>query len=120
MTNPTLVAQAAAWQGFTLDSAVEKLLSMRGLTLNTATGRTLATATEETEAQEAIYSAIDDLFTKFPGVFNRQWLTQAWVSGDHSISLPDGVHAILQVKFGGVQMRPLSRDDLARIERSDD
>lgn len=120
MTNPTLIAQETPWTGFTLDSIVEALLAMRGLTNDATTGRTVAITSEDLEAKRFIREAIDDLHAKFPSVYSIQNYTVTWTAGDHSIVLPQNFASLLAVTFNGLSMAPLSRDDYYRILRSDE
>lgn len=120
MTNPTLLAQDTPWGGYTLDSIVESLLGMRGLTNDASTGRTVAIAAEDADCKRLIKSALDDLHAKYPSVYAIRSYTTAWTQGDHSIALPANAESLLAVTYGGLSLRPLSRDDYFRLLRSDE
>lgn len=121
MTNPTLIGQDTPWGGYTLDSIVEALLAMRGLSNDSSnTGRTAASAVEDADAKVYIKEAIDDLHAKYPNVWAIRTYTTTWTAGDHSIVLPANCGSVLAVTFNGLSLRPLSRDDYYRILRGDD
>lgn len=119
MTNPTLLAQETPWPGYTLDSIVEAMLGFRGLTNDSTTGRTVATAAEDADCKRLIKSAIDDLHAQFPSSWNIRSYTVTWVSGDHSIALPADCSSLLAVTYAGLSLRPIGRDDYYRLLRSD-
>lgn len=119
MTNPTLIAQDTPSTSFTLDSAVEALLGMRGLTNDTTTGRTPASTQEDTEARRYVRAAIDDLHAQFPSAWSVRLYTTTWTANDHSIALPANVQSIMGVTFGGVPLDSLSDDDYERILKTD-
>ena len=119
MTNPTLIAQDTPWRGFTFDEIEERLLASRGLTNDSTTNRTVATAGEVTAAKAALMRAFDLLHADFPSLWTVRTYSFAWVTGDNSIALPANVMALLNVTWGGVNLRPLPRADYFRILRSD-
>lgn len=121
MTNPTLIAQDTPWAGFTLDSIVEALLAMRGLTNDSTTGRTVAITAEDTDAKRYIRGAINDLNDNFPSAYSTRFYTLAsWTADDHSIALPSNVSAVLSVTYDGYPLAPISRDDYYRLLRTDE
>ena len=120
MTNPTLLGQDTGWAGWTFEELMERILAGRGLTMDPTTGRTPATAAEETAARDALYRAINLLPARFPSLWDIRTWTTAWVSGDHSVALPQNTMAVLAVTFDGLSMSPMSRDDYYRLLRPDD
>lgn len=120
MTNPTLIAQDTPWRGFTGDELEERLLSSRGLTADSTTGRTVASTAERTAAKAHLQRSFDLLNADFPSLFTVQRYSVAWTAGDHSIALPANIMAVLSVTWGGVYLRPMGRVDYARYRRSDD
>jgi hypothetical protein len=118
--DPTLIAQGTAWGGFTRTSMKEAVLKTRGMTLDSATGRTVASATESTEMDAYLYRAIDDLFAKFPGLFNRRVYTVTWTASDSMAVLPANCVAVLAVTYGGLPVDALSREDYYRLRRTDE
>lgn len=120
MTNPTLIAQETAWTGWTEDEIVEAVLKPKGLTNDASTGRTVATASESSEAKRYVREAADELHAMLSNVFAFRWYETTWTAGDHSIALPADVGSVLQVSYAGFNLRPITRDDLARLQRSDE
>lgn len=117
MANPTLIAQDNPWAGFTLDSIVEALLGMRGLTNDTTTGRTPASTADDADARRFVRSAMDDFHAKFPSLWSTQFYTATWTANDHSINLPANCQSVIAVTFDGYPLDPWSRDDRYRAER---
>lgn len=120
MTNPTLIAQGTPWGGFTLDSIVEAILNMRGLTNDSSKRYTLATTAEDADVKRVVYEAIGELQDKFPSAWSVQFYTATWTAGDHSIALPSNLSAPLAVTYNGFPLAPISRDDYYRLLRSDE
>lgn len=120
MTNPTLISQDSAWRGFTFDGIVERLLASRGLTNDSTTGRTLATAAELEAAQIHMRRAFDFCALEFPSLWNIRTYSASWTDGDHSIALPANMMIPLAVTFGGYSLKPMSRTDYYRLLRDDD
>jgi hypothetical protein len=118
--NPTLVGQDAPYVGFTVTAAQEELLKTRGLTLDATTGRSLASADEQAAALRYLRMGLDEFHTSFPNVFAFRTFAATWVSGDHSVDLPANAGQPLAVRYNGVDLRPLSRDDLERMRRPTD
>lgn len=121
MANPTLIKQSSAWRGFTFDELEERLLASRGLTNDSSTGRTVATAGEVTAAKAHLHRAFDLLNARYPSLWSVRRYTFDWTNGDHSIALPANVMAILGVTWKGVSLRPLqNREDYYRVLRTDE
>lgn len=120
MTNPTLITQDTPWRGMTFDQLEERVMAAFGLTNDTTTGRTPATAGEVVAAGTHIKRAFDLLAAEFPSLWNMRTYEVAWTSGDHTIALPSNVMAILSVTLGGNKLRPISRDDYQRLLRTDE
>lgn len=120
MSNPTLLAQDTPWDGFTMDSLVEALLNMRGLTSDTTKDLSLAETADTNDALRFVREALDDLFARFPNLCSRRQYSVAWTSGDHSILLPANFGSIEQVSLGNIPVAPLSDADYARILRPDE
>lgn len=108
MANPTLIGQVTPFTGFTLATFVERLLATRGLTESEATGRTIATAADSSEARERARRAVVQLHLEFPTYFSDRTYSVTWTVGDHSILMPSDFSKARYVLFGGV---PLSRLD---------
>lgn len=114
MSNPTLTTQVTPYTGWTLATAVETLLATRGLSEDSTSGRTIATATESADARRRIRRAVADLHLSFPGIYSdRTYTIAAWTVGDHSAQLPSDFGSIRWVEWGGVPLVPL--DDEARL-----
>jgi len=120
MTNPTIITQDSAYRGFTFDGLVERLLASRGLTLDSTTGRTEATAGEIEAAQIHLRRAFDFCALEFPSLWNIRTYTATWTSGDHSIALPANMMVPLAVTYDGYSLKPLNRTDYYRLLRDDD
>lgn len=120
MTNPSLIAQDTPWRGFTMDEIVEAVLMPKGLTLSASTNRTIATTEEQSRVERYVREAVDELHAMLPNVFTFQWYEATWTVGDHSIALPANMGSILQLTFDGYNMRPITRDDYARLRRTDE
>lgn len=120
MTNPTLIAQDTPWRGFTFDEIEERLLASRGLTNDSSSGRTVATAAEVTACKAHLRRAFDLLYVEFPNLWTVRNYATTWTSGDHSIALPANTMAVLAVTFDGYNLRHMSRDDYYRSLRSVD
>ncbi len=117
MANPTLIAQDTPADSYTLDTVVEAILGMRGLTNDTTTGRTPASAADDADARRLVREAIDDLDIAFPSAWSIQFWSPTWVAGDHSVALPANAMGVLSVTFDGFPLDPWSRDDRYRAER---
>lgn len=120
MTNPTLIGNVTPYGGFTVESIVERLLASRGMTLDAATGRTIATTTEQTESFNRLRRAMVMMSAKYPGIWTIQEYSVAWIAGDTRINIPLNALNVLYVYFNGVPLTPLNRHMLQGIEASDD
>lgn len=119
MTNPTLIGNVTPYGGFTVESIVERLLASRGMTLNSATGRTVATTTEQTEAFDRLRRAMVMLSARFPGVWTIQEYSATWTSGDTRLAVPANCLNVLYVYYNGIPLKPLNRHHMQAIEASD-
>lgn len=120
MTNPTVISNVTPYGGFTVESIVERLLASRGMTLDSATGRTVATTTEQTEAFNRLRRAMVMLSARFPGVWTIQEWSAAWVAGDSRVNIPLNALNVLYVYFNGIPLTPLNRHHIQGITRGDD
>lgn len=115
MADPTLVGDITSFEGFTLTQIVEALLTTRGMTLDSATMRVVASTTEQDEATRRVLRAFMSLNVKFPSVFSERKYTVSWTSGDSMLVLPDAARSVLYVLYGGKNVRPIKREDELRI-----
>lgn len=120
MTNPTLIGQETAWKGWTETELREAILRARGLTLDSTTGRPVASTDEQTAADKALQRAFDEACTRFPSVYSRRSYSVAWVANDHSIALPQNVGSVTSVTYGNRPIYPNTREDHQRLLRPDD
>lgn len=79
------------------------------MTLDTDTGRVIASTTEQAEVYAVVRRAMAMLMSKFPGVFTIQMHSVAWTSGDTRYALPAAVRRPLWVTYAGKNLRPLTR-----------
>lgn len=119
MADPTLISNETPYTGFTLTDIVERLLASRGMTLDSATGRTVATTTEQTEAYNRVRRAFIMLSARFPGVWTIQEYEVAWTSGDTMRAVPANCLNVLYVYFNGIPLKPLNRHMMQAINAED-
>lgn len=120
MANPTLVTNVPPWAGFTRTTILEALLKSRGLTLDTSTGRMVAITTEQEEALNYLRRAFGELNVTWPNTFQERTVSVTWTADDSQRALADDVGTVLAVRLGGVELRAISREDYARLRRSDE
>lgn len=121
MSNPTLVTQRTPHTGWTFTEMQEELLRSYGLTLDSTTGRMVASTDETNAAKRYIKDALDALQESMPHLFSIVTYTlSAWTAGDHSVALPSDVGQVLAVRYNGLPCRPMTREDIERLRASDD
>lgn len=120
MTNPTLIGQDTPYAGFTVAAVVEALLTSRGMTNDSTTGRMVASTDENAHAHRDVRRALDELHQTFPNTFAFRTYSTTWVANDHSILLPANCGQPLEVRLNGLPLLPMSRDDLAKQRRATD
>lgn len=109
MANPTLISNVTPYKGFTLLEIAERLLATRGMTLDSTTMRTVAIASDQTDAYNRIRRAFDLCARRFPGVFFIQKYSTTWVQNDTLLSLPANCQAPLYVNYDGKTLRRMTR-----------
>lgn len=120
MADPTLVTNVTPYTGFSLDEITEQLLATRGMTIDSTTGRVVATSTEQSEAYRRVRRAWTMMNARFPSLWSIQLYSVAWTAGDTMLALPASIGSIIYVNYNGIPLKPLTRSKFQALSRSED